>query len=242
MKTSQPRAAAGFTLVELLVVVLIIATLSALSLIGFRRMRAAGDRASTITVMRQMQVANASYSIDHNGRYVPIVSKGEGGAISMEWYRDPTFLSYLTGDPALLDDLEKEVTVPTGVLDPVVLRAKKRQWERLSASFGFNSTGLTWPTDSTSAPMSHLSSKIENPGKTAFIATATNYMVSHAGRNLWKDAPVEGKTTTDKMAFRHGDKAVIVYYDGSTGFITQDDIRRFDANGGINNPFWKATK
>lgn len=241
MKTQKSRTVHGFTLVELLVVILIIATLAALTITGFSRMRAAGDRARTISVMRQLQLANTGYAVDHNGQYVPIVSKNSGGAISMEWYRDPTFLYYLTNDSSQLEkNPTAAVTVPESVLDPIVVRAKQRYWDKLSASYGFNSTGLTYPTNDTSAAYSYKNSQITYPERTAFIVTATDYTVTYAGRYLWKSKPVEGKTTDSKMAFRHGDKAVVVYYDGSTGFISPDDLKRFDGDGGVANPFWKA--
>lgn len=241
MKTKSKRSTPGFTLVELLVVILIIAGLAALSSIGIIKMRRSGDRAAAIEVMHQLAIANTTYSIDHNGQFVPIVTKDENNAIAMEWYRDPAFRSYLTGDP---DETQKDasqmIVAPQSVIDPVVFRAKKRQYDRLSASYGFNSTGLTWPQSSQSPPMSYKLSQVASPSRTAFIVSSTNYMVSYAGRKLWWDAPVEGKTTTDKMAFRHGDKAIVVYYDGSSGMVSKDDMNRFDANGGVANPFWKA--
>ena len=126
-------------------------------------------------------------------------------------------------------------------LDPVVVRSKKRQWDRLSASYGFNATGLKWPTNNLSAPMSYKLSQIANPGRTAFIVSATNYQVTYGGRFLWKSSPVEGKTTTDKIACRHGNKAIVIYYDGSTGFITLADLAAIDGKGGVANAFWKAT-
>ncbi len=243
MKTSShPRQNQGFTLVELLVVILIIAVLAALSMVGVNRLRASGDRASAMSVMRQLVIANTSYSVDHNGRYMPIAGRTEDNVL-LEWYNDPKFRSYLTGDPADIEKSASELTTaPVGILDPVVVRAKKRYWDRLYASYGFNSTGLSWPASPTSPPMSYTMSQVENPSRTAFIASGTNYMVSYAGRNLWKSSPVEGKTTNDKMAFRHGNRAIVIYYDGSSGLVSMDDIARFDANGGINNPFWRAVR
>jgi len=242
MKAQVSRARTGFTLVELLVVITIIAVLAALVVAGFSRMRAAGDRATTISIMRQLQIANVGYANDHNGQYVQIVAKNSGGVISMEWYRDPSFLTYLTSDDTLLTKGPNEaVTVPISVLDPVVVRAKQRQWEKLSASYGFNSTGLTpYPSDDKSPPYSYKAIQITNPTRTMFMATATDYTVTYAGRNLWQSKPVEGKSTDSKMAFRHGGKAIIVYYDGSTGFITPGDLKRFDSEGGAAHPFWKG--
>lgn len=239
MKTSTPHPRRGFTLTELLVVIVIVVVVAALSMMGITRMRAAGDRATTIGIMRQLQVANMGYANDHGGQFVPIASKDKGGALSMEWFRDPEFLAYLTSNP---EHLEKngEVAVPVSVLDPVVVRAKKRHWDKLSASYGFNSNGLSYPKDDTSAPYCYKVIHIANPSRTAFIMTATDYTVNYNGRFLWKDAPVEGKTTNSKLAYRHGGKAVVVYYDGSTGLVGMDDMARFDANGGKEHPFWKA--
>lgn len=243
MKTNTQRASAGFTLVELLVVIVIIATLAALSLVGFSRMRAAGDRAAAIATMRQLQVANMGYAIDTNGQYIPIAEVDTGGGLTMEWYKNPKFRAYLSGNPNETEKPANEMLVaPVGNLDPIVVRKKQRQWDRLSASYGINSTGLTWPKSDKDPYMSYKISQVANPGRTAFIASATNYMVSYGGRFLWKTQPVEGKTTTDKMAFRHDNKAVVIFYDGSTKLITQGDIAEIDREGGVAHPFWKATQ
>jgi hypothetical protein len=61
-----------------------------------------------------------------------------------------------------------------------------------------------------------------------------------SGRLLWKTQPVEGKTTTDKMAFRHGKKAIIIYYDGSSGLMSLEEIKAIDQKGGVTHPFWRA--
>ena len=90
--------------------------------------------------------------------------------------------------------------------------------------------------------MSYRISQVENPGRTAFLVTAVNYHVKYNGRNLWKQDPVEGMVTTDKMAFRHDGMAAVVYYDGSSGFVSYADMARFDAAGGAANSFWKATR
>lgn len=243
MKTNRYCSFSGFTLVELLVVIVIIVTLAALSLVGFTRMRAAGDRAAAIATMRQLQVANMGFAIDNNGQYIPIAEVDKGGALTMEWYKNPKFRTYLTSDPNEEEKSTNEMLVaPVGTLDPIVVRKKLRQWDRLSASYGINSTGLKWPKNDSDPIMSYTINQVANPGRTAFIASATNYMVSYGGRFLWKNQPVEGKTTTDKMAFRHDHKAIVIFYDGSTKLISQGDLADYDRAGGVTHPFWKATQ
>jgi prepilin-type processing-associated H-X9-DG protein len=228
----------GFTLVEILVVIVIIITLAALSLMGLRRMREAGDRATTISVMRQLQLANVGYASDHNGQYVPMESYDENNARSNEWHHSSVFLAYLTNDQSALEMGKKTTDVPTSVLDPVVVRAKQRMWDKLFASYGYNQQGM--PPATPKSDRSFKTSEVTHPSRSAAFITATDWKVIHSSRFRWLDNPVEGKSTDQKMAYRHGGKAIVVYYDGSTGFVSPADIRAFDAQGGANHPFWKA--
>ena len=50
----------------------------------------------------------------------------------------------------------------------------------------------------------------------------------------------EGKTTGQRLACRHGGKAIVVDCDGGTALVTPDEIRAFDQRGGASHPFWKA--
>lgn len=229
----------GFTLVELLVVITITVILAALSVLGFSRMRAAGDRATTVGVLRQLQMANVGYSADHNGQYVPLSSMDENKNRINDWHQSSVFLAYLTGDGSNLEKGQPVTSsVPVSVLDPVVVRAKQRLWNRLFASYGYNSVGM--PALSPGKDRSFKVSQVTNPTLTAAFITATDWIAKYEGRLLWESAPVEGKSTDGKIAFRHGDRAIVVYYDGSSGMITPEDIRRFDKRGGANHPFWKA--
>jgi prepilin-type N-terminal cleavage/methylation domain-containing protein/prepilin-type processing-associated H-X9-DG protein len=239
MKNPRTRVLPGFTLVELLVVIVIIATLAALSIMGFRKMREAGDRAAAIAVLRQLQLANVGYANDHNGQYVPMESYDENNARVNDWHQSSVFLSYLTGDNSALDKNQKVTTkVPISVLDPVVVRAKQRLWDKLFASYGYNQQSMPAPAINTDR--SFKVSQVTNPTRTAAFITATDWKVLYNSRFKWLENPVEGKSTDQRIAYRHGNKAAVVYYDGSSGLVSPDDIRAFDARGGANHPFWKA--
>lgn len=239
MKKSVRRAYRGFTLTETLVVILILTVVAVLGFIGLTRARAAGDRTATVAVMRQLQLANLSYSADHNGQYVPLSSMDENQNRINDWHQSSVFLSYLTGDTAALDRNQSITSqVPVSVLDPIVVRSKKRLWNRLFASYGYNREGM--PALKASTDQSFKVSQVNSPSRTAAFITATDWIVVHKSRFLWENHPVEGKTTDQRIAYRHGNKAVVVYYDGSSGLVSPADIRAIDAKGGAAHPFWKA--
>lgn len=228
----------GFTLVELLVTIAILVALALLSFVAFTRMRAAGDRAAAVTVLRQLQLANFSYANEHNGKYVPISSRDENNNRVNDWHENSTFLGYLCGNLSDLDEVTPTKDVPISVLDPVVVRAKQRLWQRLFASYGYNEVDM--PGSGPNSDKCFRVNQVVNPARTAAFVTATDWIAKYSGRLLWEQSPVEGKSTDGKLAFRHGGRAIVTYYDGSSGFVTPKDIKRFDALGGAKNPFWKA--
>jgi prepilin-type N-terminal cleavage/methylation domain-containing protein len=239
MKKYTTRSRSGFTLVELLVVIVIIAVLAALSMMGVKRLRAAGDRANTVSVLRQLQIASTSYAGDHNGQYVPMESYDENNNRVNDWHQSSVFLAYLTGDQSALDRNQPVTTkVPVSVLDPIVVRAKKRLWDKVFASYGYNQQGM--PAAKPGTDRSFKVSQVTNPSRTAAFISATDWKVMHNSRFRWLENPVEGKSTNQQIAYRHGGTAVVVYYDGSTGFVSPAEMRGFDAKGGANHPFWKA--
>lgn len=68
----QSRAAAGaFTLIELLVVVVIVAILIALAVLAFQAVRKQGAIAESISNLRALGVASATYSSEHNNEFFP---------------------------------------------------------------------------------------------------------------------------------------------------------------------------
>jgi prepilin-type N-terminal cleavage/methylation domain-containing protein len=237
---NNARPVQGFTLVELLVVILIIATLAALSMVMFNRARTAGDLTTTVAIIRQLQLANYAYANEHNGQFVPLQSKDENNAVSVTWHQNTAFLAYLTGDPSALEanQLVNNV-VPRSILDPIVVRSKQRLWNMLYASFGYNQENM--PIFGPSQDKSFKISQLTCPNRSAAFVTGTDHYLKYSGRFLWKPGvSTEGKSTDGRMAFRHEKKAIVVYYDGSSGVITQADLKNYDANGGKANPFWKA--
>jgi prepilin-type N-terminal cleavage/methylation domain-containing protein len=77
--TGGKRVPLGFTLVELLVVVLIIVCLVSLTFTGYRFTQRKVQMARTLGSMRQLATGTLLYSQDHNG-YIPRGDEGADGA------------------------------------------------------------------------------------------------------------------------------------------------------------------
>lgn len=242
LKTSHWRTAAAFTLVELLVVIVIIITLAALSLAGFRRARSAADSVVAARNLSQYQLANSCYAIDHNGSYMPVYSFDQNNVVT-GWSWSATFLSYLKGESAVYrPNGQVDTTVPLGLLDPTTVRAKKGSYDNVAASFGYNHEGVSgnnWGQAGT--VRGFRVTQVNAPARTAAFLTSTDWIAKYSGRFLWQGAAaVDGKTGDGKIAFRHNGKALVIYYDGHMGEITRQDLERIDGLGGIKHPFWDA--
>lgn len=98
----------GFTLVELLVVCTILGILFLLILRGVSAARAAGQRASCVSNLRQIGGAIGVYSADHNGR-IPYGPVAGGFSNMMSFYPS-------TGAPTSLLSLQSGKPVALGLL------------------------------------------------------------------------------------------------------------------------------
>ena len=244
MKNKHPplRIQNGFTLVELLVTITIIVALASLGLVGLKSARISASMIVAANRIKSLGLANASYAADNNGRYVPVITDENGGG-AVQWHFNAEFLRPLIGELPALEGVigwEGVDGIPESVLDPVTVKAKKLYWNRLSASYGYNQEWLPakvpWGETGTADQQTTMS--IQNPSRTFNFITATDWLARFDGRYFWAKKPIEGKTGNGQIAYRHKGKAIAVFYDGHTEFISPSDMRKIDARGGINNAFW----
>lgn len=249
MKTSlslnSPRSP-GFTLVEMLVTITIIVSLAALTTVGTKRLRESADTVTTLKRIGGFANANAIFAVDHGGKYVEAYAFDDDGAGKVCWHYNRAFLEALIGDNPALENAEQFEGIdglPEQVLDPTVVRAKKRSWSRISASFAYNNENVPgggWGQPGTSR--THTVTSVKNPSEAFAFITATDWIANYSGRLLWKKSPVEGKTSDSKIAYRHAGKAVVAYYDGHCGLISINEVRALDKLGGVANVFWGGDK
>lgn len=248
-QTMQFRSARpGFTLVEVLVVISIIIVLAVLSVGGFSRMRSAADRATTTRNIAQLQIANVSYAGDHNGYYVPVYGFDDQGTSYTSWAGNPEFISMLIGDVSgrKIEEIDAKLglEMPLTLLDPAAVRAKRLEYDRIPASYGYNYEGSLggWGLPGASTvPLAV--SQVRSPERSAAFFTATDFIAKYSGRFAWKGAAaVEGYTKDGKIAYRNNKKALVAFYDGHVGEVSQSDMKKFDQQGGVSNVFWNARK
>jgi len=83
---------------------------------------------------------------------------------------------------------------------------------------------------------SHSLNRVPNPSESMAFATTTDFRVTYNSRLKWKG--VDGKTNDGALAYRHGGKALVVYFDGHVRELTQRDMKNIDATkGGKNSTF-----
>ncbi|MEY3896623.1 MAG: hypothetical protein RLZZ214_2143 [Verrucomicrobiota bacterium] len=238
-KNQRAGIQSGFTLTELLVVIVIIATLATLAFFGTNRVRDMASKATSIRNLSQLQIANVTYATDHNGKCVPIRANDENGNPT-RWFQDVTYLSSLTGGPT--EDLEKSnpTAIPLSMLDPKVVRARKPLYDRVYTSYGMNDTGLLLGGEP-DLKSGHNLSQIPDPTQTMAFATATDFRVTYNSRYKWNfENPNDSKTANGEIAYRHGDKVLAVYFDGHVGEMSKGDFEKIDKSGGKSNAFWKT--
>ena len=236
------RRKRGFTLVELLVTITIIIVLAALTFLAMRTIRANADMSVSIGRIRTLGMANLAYASENNGRFASVTRTPTGDPF---WHMNPEFLSNAAGDAAYRNGDPSSGAVanpsPESLLDPVVVRAKRTQWNRIQASYGYNQQGLKndgWP--SASSPGIEKSARVgavDYPEKSAMFFSARDTNVRYADRFRWKDDPVEGFKSGGGIAYRHKDRCLVVFYDGHVSALTMAEI---DAQGGFNSRFWDA--
>lgn len=223
----------GFTLVELLVVITIIIVIAAISLTGMRRLRDYAEKANSLKNISQLHLANTSYASDHSGRYVSLYATDENGSRTGFWYQDPTYLGYLTGESETSSGRPLRAA-PSSSLDPKVYRERKSMHHSMAASYGMSESGLMGMSGP-NVNAAHYMHRIPNPAMAMAFATATDYRIGYNARFTWTESQPRA---TSAIAYRHGGKALVVYFDGHAGEMSRADIKDIDSRGGKNNAFW----
>lgn len=227
MKTSNSvNRRQGFTLVELLVVIAIIAVLVGVGATAIVKFRSSGDKAVAISNMRQIQTANVSYANDHSSRYVSPTDVVDSVVVS--WWQNPEYVSQLkTAESTYVSGAAApDVTLPISLMDPAISKRQAPGFDQLAGSYAYNTEGMPLTGG---ALQGFKMAAVEDPGRSAAFFTAdfaAGGEVDHA--------------RSGNIAYRHDNKAIVVYYDGHASTISSNDVT--SARGGATGTFWSANQ
>ncbi len=177
----------GFTVIELLIVVTIIATLSGLMLPVFSQARSSAHRTQCASNLRQIGLAWRLYADDHQDSACPSYYLGADGWSEVAW-------DFTRGaEPGLLSPYSRSATIqacPT---------FKGESWGRLHTGFGYNATyvgGDYWA----GVPAASLG-QVEHPSATVLFAD-TGFGDPVRGANYLR-APSDPLFVAGKVHARH---------------------------------------
>lgn len=207
MKRIPPRS--GFTLIEILVVVAIIALLAAILFPVFARARENARRTSCASNLKQIGLAWMQYNQDYDERAMPASNSAQ------EWVgqTNPTAPPYYLQGTSLLEPYMKSDQVkqcPSAIADSAGTYVTAGDF------FGYGYNRVAFPIQSGATPLSTSIAAIEDPSRTAAFGDAGQPRRS-AGGTLYKDGVVyleHSSAGRARFAARHLETGNVLYCDG----------------------------
>jgi len=183
------KTRSGFTLVEMLVVVVIIASLAAVALGVIPKMRKKGDSAKSVQNLRQISVLAATYAADHSMALPapePEVPDGNGGTVTgVMWHQALASEAY--PDTALSKirwDHKWWTTNKPLLLNPLMPQKDVRAWfPGFAINMQINISNTGWGTGWTDGPKTRdmRLASISDPARTPFVVPDKNWFF-HKGK------------------------------------------------------------
>lgn len=206
----------GFTLVELLVVISILAILATILIPVIQSINRNAAISKNLSNLRHFQTANQLYANEHGGNYVPVGSFDENGSYGNFWHRNAVFAEQYLG----VKDVHEW---PDELLSPWATLRDNRGRLRVERSYGYNYTGLGgFGTPSTTRQARQ--SQLVNPSNTLAFADALDWQIQIAGADRYRGEEADNTSLNSAIAYRYDDRAGVVFFDGHTALLSRDEV------------------
>ncbi len=235
------RKSKGFTLVELLVVISIIALLMAVLVPALRKARGLAHRIVCANHLKTLMTANFVYAAGEDGAYLPVIYTKQG--VDYEWLANKTYRSYIAmdsyKDPHQLSDYDvpNEFLCPSDKISKHMVYA----YRRVLCSYGYNYTewqpegGWKPPIDDYAGHFTH---KIKQPAQKLAFIDGIDWWVHWYGADYeyawdilgqasiltYRSTPAVGNHGFGPVLYRHSEGANVAFYDGHVEHLRKEKV------------------
>lgn len=216
--------AKGFTLVELMIVVIIIAVLAVLSMFGFSKLRSSARGATCASNLRQIGAAMLAYAGDNNGQLPPLEDRtGPNDNLRGIWPRIVADGGYL---PTVINSAGQS-GCGAGVWACPDCTIVQQNYNGYGAAEG--SVLKVKKLSTPNAPSSLRLSQIPEPERTWLVGDASNSADTKRGWYAVWSKPTSW-TNSNRPAARHRDRVNVCMVDGHVESLTLEQLKAPDKN------------
>jgi prepilin-type N-terminal cleavage/methylation domain-containing protein/prepilin-type processing-associated H-X9-DG protein len=255
----------GFTLVELLVVISIIAILLAILIPGLNKARGSAQRVVCLNQLKTIGMANMLYANDFSGFYVPAVDSSVVADGERSWNVNRAFLRYMGLTNSQGQAVTNGYKMQDKYLCPTDMQLRNTLWANIEnattfynkISYGYNMSDWAYqetkkgysvsgniPYSTKVGARGLVVSQIRKPAEKVFFTDSQDIWINENQANyktLWDIAGSDTKRYRSSnlwqvVYYRHAEGANVLFCDGRVAKKKKEEMFFYDSTGAPDTP------